>query len=125
MRPPVPQDSGREFALVLVLLLFFASWFQPSPRWFAVAALVALLALLWPKPLEPLARWWQFFGRYLGRYVSAFLFGGIYLILLTPIACLYRLTHRDHLRLQRPGIQDTVWRKQRHEYRASDLTHPF
>jgi len=82
-----------------------------APRWwaFAVAGLVALIALLRPVLFAKPNRLWTKLGVLLGKVVSPIALGILLYAVLTPLALVLRLTGRDPLRLKIDRDTDSYW----------------
>lgn len=110
-----PYESG--LAVVLLLLLLY--WFFPEPYLPAAAIGLSFLILLFPALARLLDHAWTLLTRAIGYVMSRLLLGAVFLLLLTPIALLYRLFNRDKLGL-RPR-EEGMFVTREHTYEARDL----
>ena len=100
-------SSDRSFGLVIAtffLIVTFWPLVHAKPvRWWAlgVAAVFAVLALLWTPALAPLNKLWTKLGILLYKIVSPVVLGLLFYVTVTPIALLMRLLGKDPLRLRR------------------------
>lgn len=66
---------------------------------------------------------WYKLGDAMGFVMSKIILSIIFLLLLTPIALLYRLLSKDPLMLRKKG--DSTFTDRRHSYTAKDLQNPW
>lgn len=66
------------------------------------------LALLRPAVLMPVERLWMRLGEAMGKVMQPVVLGGIYFLLITPVALVGRLFGRDPLRMRR-RTQASYW----------------
>ncbi len=111
----ITPSSDRSFGLVIAsFLLIVAFWplVHAEPvRWWALgmAAVFAVLALLWTAALAPLNKLWTKLGLLLYRIVSPIVLGLLFYLTVAPIALLMRLLGKDPLRLRRDPDQASYW----------------
>jgi len=105
------RGFGFVFATVLALLAAHNLWREGAAwRWEGTAAAIFLaLALLRPAVLAPLNRAWQRLGLLLGHIVTPFVLGGLFFLVVTPVAMLARLAGKDFLRLRGDPVAETYW----------------
>ncbi len=94
---------------------------------FAYVALGLLLVGLFLRwPAVKLAGAWLGFSAVLGAINSKILLTLVYYLVLTPIALLYRLTHRDPLSLRRADdTRRSYWIVRDHQFGPRDLERPW
>jgi hypothetical protein len=94
---------------------------------FAYVALgLLLLGLFFRWPAVKLAGAWLGFSAVLGAINSKILLTLVYYLVLTPIALLYRLTHRDPLSLKRAADSGrSHWIIRDHQFGPRDLERPW
>ena len=94
---------------------------------FAYVALgLLLVGLFFRWPAVKLAGAWLGFSAVLGAINSKILLTLVYYLVLTPIALLYRLTHRDSLSLKRAADSGgSHWIVRDHEFGPRDLERPW
>ena len=111
----IKPSSDRSFGLVIAtvfLLITFWPLIRAEPvRWWAlaVAAVFAVLALLWPAALAPLNKCWTKLGVLLYRIVSPIVLGLLFYVIVTPVALLMRVLGKDPLRLRREPDAASYW----------------
>ena len=114
-RGPGPESSDRSFGLVFAAVFSVVGGVPllrlEQPRWwaFGVAALFALLAVLWPDLLHPLNRAWLALGRLLHRVVSPLVMSAVFFLCVTPVAWIMRLRGKDVLSLARRPDLPSYW----------------
>jgi len=115
----ITKDKILEAILVITsgMLVIYLINHRPVFLYIAVGAGVAGIIL------RPLARWiafvWYKAGDLLGALVSNVTLALVFFLLLVPVALLYRLFHRDPLRLRKS--EGSNWADRGHEYTAGDL----
>ena len=115
VRGPEPENSERSFALVFAAVLsIHGCWpvmHLAGPRWWAlaVAAGFAVVAFVRPQILRPFNRGWLALGRLLNRIVSPLVMGGIFFLIVTPVALILRLRGKDVLSLRRRPELASCW----------------
>ena len=94
---------------------------------FAYVALgLLLVGLFFRWPAGKLAGTWLGFSAVLGAINSKILLTLVYYLVLTPIALLYRLTHRDPLSLKRADDSGrSYWIVRDHQFGPRDLERPW
>ena len=114
--PILPSDRSFGFTFVVVFLLL-AAWQGWSGRLLvaglltAVSACLLAIALAWPTLLRPLNRLWMKFGGLLHAVVNPIVLGGMYFLLITPIAVGMRLFGRDALKRRLDPHATSYWEK--------------
>lgn len=101
-------------ALGLALLSSLLCWRRAVPVrfWFVILAVLALVAVLvWLQP-----RWFRGYYRFSARagfwssqLVATVILAVVFVLLVTPLGLLFRLTGKDALRLKRTRNSDTYW----------------
>jgi hypothetical protein len=94
---------------------------------FAYVALgLLLVGLFFRWPAAKLAGAWLGLSAVLGAINSRVLLTLVYYLVLTPVALLYRLTHRDPLSLKRPDDTGrSYWIVRDHKFGPRDLERPW
>jgi predicted membrane metal-binding protein len=111
----IEGSSDRSFGLIFaVVFAIIAAWPLMSarpPRWWALAIALgfALVAVVAPKVLAPLNRWWMKFGLLLAHIVSPIALAILFYAVFTPIGVLMRLLGKDPLKLARDKNAATYW----------------
>jgi hypothetical protein len=101
----------KQFGLVLAVILTITALWPLSngntPLWgiLLIAAISVLISLLVPPLLSPILKVWLPLGHQLGRINTFILLALVYLLLITPVALLFRLLHRDLLKRRRTAAQ--------------------
>jgi hypothetical protein len=105
------RGFGFVFAAVLAILAAHNLWREGAAWWWegAASAIFLVLALLRPALLAPLNRAWQRLGLLLGHIVTPFVLGGLFFLVVTPVAMLARLAGKDFLRLRADPTAETYW----------------
>lgn len=108
--------------LVLASVLAYFIWANALFLWSGLG--IGTLSLLIPAS----ARWihigWMKLAEVLGYINNRILLGLIFFLLLTPIALLRRLFHKDPMQLQRPK-GGSLFHERNHQFEAKDLEHPW
>ena len=108
IKPP-PKRTLRQFAgLFLLVFLGLAAW-----RWFGgrqdswaiglavMALVVGVSGLIAPALIRPIFTGWMIAAFPIGWTVSRVLLGGVFFLVVTPIAWVFRMMGRDPLHLRR------------------------
>lgn len=108
---PTERNFGLVFAAAFSVLGGLRTWHGHGDGlvWFAVAAVFAAMAWLWPAPLRPLNLVWARLGALLHRIVTPALMGVIFFGVFAPMGVLMRLLGKDPLRLRRDPQATTYW----------------
>ena len=108
-------SSNRSFGLIIAsffLIITFWPLVRAEPvRWWAlgVAAVFAVLALVWATALVPLNKLWTKLGVVLYKTVNPVVLGLLFYMTVTPIALLMRVLGKDPLRLRRDPHAESYW----------------
>ena len=109
------RSSDRSFGLVFagffLLISVLPFLHKGQPRWWALALSVAfgVVAVLRPRILSGLNRWWTRLGLVLGKFVSPIALGIVFFVVLTPVAAIMRVRGKDPLRLRRDKAAESYW----------------
>lgn len=109
------QRELRQFGAMLAILLIGIAVWRRSSGWetigtlTAVAASVACLAYFRPGWLRPVYVVWMCLAFPIGWVVSHLLLGGIYFLVLTPLACMLRWSGYDPLARSWEASRETYW----------------
>ena len=116
-----PQHAALEtFAVIgLFCLLAGLTYGMPSLSWLAAGCLVTGLFL--KGPARALSGWWLRFSALLGRINTRVLLGAVFYLVLTPVAFVFRIFHKDPLRCCRSGQSDSYWVRKKARYRPEDM----
>lgn len=96
------RSFGLVFFIVFILIAFYPLLNDDNIRlWSLIISLIFLiLGLLNSKFLMPLNKLWFKFGMLLGKFVSPFVMGLIFFLVVTPIGLLMRMLGKDLLNLK-------------------------
>jgi hypothetical protein len=102
---------GLVFAVVFLIIAVFPLFFGGHVRtWpLAVCGGFAVVALLWPRLLAPLNRFWTRLGLILHRIVSPIILGIMFFAVFTPMGFVMRLMGKDPLRLRFDQDLSSYW----------------
>lgn len=106
----------KQFGIVLgIIIAIVALWpliDSASPVWWllSIAAAIIIAALFLPAIFKPVLKVWMPLGHLLGTLNTWLLLAVVFFVLITPMALLFRLLHRDQLKLQRETC-DSYWQK--------------
>ena len=111
----IKVSSDRSFGMVFTLVfLAVGIWVLSGGRsegWFFLAGSVILfvVALVCPSILDPLNRAWFKFGLLLGLVVNPLILGGVFFLVITPMAVFRRLWGKDSLHLKFNLCLESYW----------------
>jgi hypothetical protein len=99
------------FGAVFLLLTIRSLWHGTNtwPLYSAIALGFVLVGLFRPALLAPFNRAWTKLGRILGRIVSPIVLGGLFFLVIAPIAIVFRWMGRDLLNLRRDPKAASYW----------------
>lgn len=119
-------DQCKDTGLALILVLLLTAWATHSLQAIPPAIAVLVLTMSAPKAFTPLARVWFALSHWLGVIVSSLLLSLVFLVVVTPIGLLRRLSGKDAMRLKqwKAGPQSVFVRRD-HTISAADLEKPF
>lgn len=111
----VKAGSDRGFGLVFAgffALVSGLSWWRGHAGWhwtLPLAALFLIVALVYPRILNPLNRLWLKFGLLLYKVVNPIVLGLLFFVTITPIGVFMRATGKDFLRLKLDRGARSYW----------------
>jgi hypothetical protein len=110
--------SNRKFGISMCLIIFVFSgyFFFKNLYWlfyfsFIFAIFFIFITLLNSPFLTQLNSLWFSLGDFLGKFISPFILGGIFFLLITPIAIIGKVFGRDILIIKRSSDAETYWIK--------------
>ena len=113
----IKVGSNKSFGIVFFVVFFLIAFYPliiyggEIRIWSVIISLTFLvLGLLNSKILTPLNKLWFKFGIFLGKLVSPIVMGGIFFLVVTPIAILMRMLNKDVLNLKYNN-KSTYWIK--------------
>ena len=117
LQPPddIKASSDRSFGLVMAGFFLIIAALAAHPRGTGplvgagVAAMFAVLALLWPPALAPLNKRWMKFGLLLSSSSARSSSAYCSILTVTPIALLMRASGQGSLRLRREPDATSYW----------------
>lgn len=123
---PSDRSFGFVFTVVFSIIGLLPLWGGGNPRWWAVgvAAVILLLALLWPRALAPANRLWLRIGLLLHRVVNPIVMGVIFYLVVTPFGYVMRLRRKGFVESLRPNKDAPTYWIQRNEV-SSSMNHQF
>ncbi len=110
-------QAGTDRGFGLVFAGFFAlvsglSWWREHSGWhwtLPLAVLFLVVALVYPRILNPLNRLWLKFGLLLYKVVNPIVLGLLFFITITPIGLIMRASGKDFLRLKLDNGARSYW----------------
>jgi hypothetical protein len=100
---------GTLVALLSLLPLLFSAAGNFKWWWFAIGAILVVLALFWPAALRPLNKAWLRLGLLLFKLVNPIVLALIFFLCVAPIGLLMRLTGKDVLGLGIKRLARSYW----------------
>jgi hypothetical protein len=102
---------GIVFAVVFGIVAVWPLLHGGPIRYWAVATavLLVIVAFAIPKILKPFNLLWLAFGALLHRIMSPIVLGGMFYLIFTPVALLFRLLGKDPLRLKLERSAQSYW----------------
>ena len=118
--PKLPIESLIGICLLYGLLFYFT---KITSILYLIPSTVLMYHFV-PGFRQTLAYFWWSLGRRMNAVVSPMVLGLIFYLIMTPYGLLFRIFHRDHLKLKWKHYH-SLWRKNSHRYEPADLEHPF
>jgi Saxitoxin biosynthesis operon protein SxtJ len=111
IKPSSDRNFGLVIATIFLIVTFWPVIHAEPLRWWALgmAAVFAVLALLWTAALAPINKLWTKLGVLLYRIVSPVVMALLFYVTVTPIALLMRMLGKDPLRLRRDPDATSYW----------------
>jgi len=112
---PTESSSDRSFGLVFAgvfAIVATYNWWYGGAAWplhLGIAIVFLSIALLRPNVLRPLNRLWTRLGLLIGMIVSPIVLGLLFILVVTPVGLMMRLTGKDPLRLRRESGLGSYW----------------
>jgi predicted membrane metal-binding protein len=105
------RTFGLTFAAVFLLYACWPLLRGRSPRWWVLAmgAAFAITALLVPRALAPLNRFWLRVGLLLNRITNPIVMGLLFVTTIIPLALMLRALGKTPLQLGRDPSASTYW----------------
>ena len=116
------KTFGTFFCIFFLLVAVFFLKNGRSIFWYCpfliLATLFLLLRIFSESSLQPLNNWWYWIGCFIGKYTSGMVFAFIFYFLISPIALIAKIFHRDILRLKNEAKVESHWVKRRLDDRS-------
>ena len=116
-----PYEAILAITLALVVVYYF--FFPEEERWLVGAMLFALLCLLFSGLAEWVAFLWEKLTLGIGWFMSRVLFSGVFFLLLTPIALLYRLFGKTDF--YKSTDRQSYFVDRDHQFGMDDIENPW
>lgn len=111
----VKAGSDRGFGLVFAsffALMSALSWWRGHTSWhwaLPLAALFLVVALTWPRLLNPLNRLWLKFGLLIYKVMNPLVLGLLFFVTIAPIGLVMRAFGKDFLHLRLDRSASSYW----------------
>jgi hypothetical protein len=111
----IASSSDRSFGLVFAGVFSIVAtynWWYDGVAWplhLGIAIVFLAIALLRPNILSPLNRLWSRLGLLIGMIVSPIVLGFLFILVVTPVGLMMRLTGKDPLRLRHESGVGSYW----------------
>ena len=122
----INKGQARDTGMAMVLVCLLIAIVGRKQHFTGIAAVLLVLNMVWPMLYKPVAMLWLGLAHLLGTVVSKILLTVIFIVLVTPIGLIRRLTGSDSLRLK-------IWKKdshsvfkiREHTYTKEDIQTPY
>lgn len=113
VKPGSEKSFGFLLSAVLVLIGLYPLLSGGQVRWWSLisAAILASLALTYPKLLAKPNYWWFKFGMFLGGLIAPIVMAVVYLATIVPMGIILKLADKDLLRLKSDNSVKSYWIK--------------
>ncbi|OIO03831.1 MAG: hypothetical protein COX65_08630 [Elusimicrobia bacterium CG_4_10_14_0_2_um_filter_56_8] len=122
-KPARKKDLETLALLAAFSLVLYSVFRRPAFALLALALLV--LAMFFRGAAARFAAGWLRFSAIAGRINTALILGALYLVLLTPLALLYRLFNSSHANAGPDPAAPTYFKEREHFFVPSDLEKPW
>jgi hypothetical protein len=122
----VSEKQIRDTGLVFTLALMVIAYWSHNSVWLIAGMALLLITMLVPVILKPVAIVWFAFAGILSKVTSTLLLGIVFVVLVTPVGFLRRMTGADPLmRRQWKNGAPSVFRIREHVWARQDLDKPY
>jgi len=122
----ITKDQSRDTGMAMVLLLLIVFIFTKRSGYVGAAMLVHIVNMTVPGVFRPVAVVWLGLSHLLGKVVSTIVLGGIFLLVVTPVALMRKWMGKDSLRLRAfKAGEESVMVQRNHTFTAADIEKPF
>ncbi len=106
------KQFGTVLGIIIGMIALWPLIERALPVWWllSIAAAIIMAALCLPAIFKPVLKVWMPLGHLLGTLSTWLLLAVVFFVLITPMALLFRLLHRDQLKLRRETC-DSYWHK--------------
>jgi hypothetical protein len=127
LKLPSNRTFGLFFSLIFVLIAIYFTYIELlnySIVFYILSFVFIIISFLKSEILLPLNKMWMKLGLLIGSIVSPIVLGGIFFILFTPVAILFKITKRDELRLNFKR-RSTYWVKREGPIESESFKNQF
>ena len=127
LKLPSNRTFGLFFSLIFVLIAIYFTYIDLlnySIVFYILSFVFIIISFLKSEILLPLNKMWMKLGLLIGSIVSPIVLGGIFFILFTPVAILFKITKRDELRLNFKR-RSTYWIKREEPIESESFKNQF
>jgi len=125
---PSNKKFGLFFAIVFAIIsinFFITNQTTLLVITFLFSLLFLISALLFPKRLFLLNKLWFELGLFLGKFISPFILGVFFFLIITPVAFFMRMFKRDALSLKKRRVKSYWINKKDHEITSESFHQQF
>jgi hypothetical protein len=121
MGQPLSRDKTLETLGVLALASIAAGLYFKLEFLQYFAGVLLLIGIFLKRPAVLIASAWLKFGHLLGTINTRILLALAFYLVLTPLAVIYRMFHRDFLQIGPGRRSASLWHERNHTYTARDF----
>lgn len=112
--------------MAMVLLFLIAAASRKTMVFLFIAMALHVVNMIWPQIYRPLAVLWFGLSDVLGAITSKISLSIVFLLFLTPVGILRRMSGKDSLKLRAfKADQGSVMLNRKHTFTAKDLEKPY
>ena len=116
----------RDSVLVIVLILLICYWLTAMKAFLFAMLAATLLGMLAPAAFRPFAGLWFSLGHLLGKVVSKLILGVVFLLIVTPVGFVRKMSGYDPLGVKKwKESQASVFLRRDHRFTADDFDNPY
>lgn len=122
----ISADQAKDTGMAMVLICLLIAFFGHKQQLFAVAILLLLVNMIWPKIYKPVAKIWLGLSHLLGTIVSKVVLSVIFFGLVMPVGLARRVLGKDPMQTKKwKKGRDSVFKTRDHEFTSEDISHPY
>jgi len=126
LKRKITKDQSRDTGMAMVLLFLLIAASRKSAGYLFTAMALHVVNMIWPQVYRPVAVFWLGLSDLLGTIASKISLSIVFLVIVTPIGILRRLSGKDALKLHSfKAGKGSVMLERNHTFVGGDLEKPY